>query len=105
MPSFRKLGITLKEDEVQALNIKLQREGFASLGEMVRSYCASSFSPTEANLDSLACKIASKMLVSKHPFSDDRANHSTLGRWRSQVRILTTPSLITNLFRINTSLI
>ena len=63
MTEWRKLGITLKEDELAALNMKMKQEGYATLGELIRAYVQDHFRPTDKVISDISERIASNLLA------------------------------------------
>ena len=83
MTAFKKIGITLKEDELAALNLRLKSLGYGSLADLARAV-ANGVITNRVLIDELAQslvdKIASKLLaiVEQRPPVADYGRSSNL---------------------------
>jgi hypothetical protein len=85
MTEWRKLGITLKEDELAALNMKMKQEGYASLGELIRGYIDGSFRPTEKAISDISERVASNLLANSLPTEQNTSSAIAVTRTRKSL--------------------
>ncbi|MDG6924003.1 MAG: hypothetical protein JRN67_12025 [Nitrososphaerota archaeon] len=85
------IATRLMDSEIVALNLKLKKDGFESIGDLIRHYIEGSFDPIQANIDSLAKRLWDRIVSLKLASQEFLRTDTALTQRESMVQIRPRP--------------